>query len=108
VTRLKPEARALLRRAASIGHTQRLPDLPPETPYAAAEVAKRPFPARGRSEPSGYVVVAISTYPDELSWLDAVVERLKQSGAPAMSRSRLIRIALRQLDLELLVAEVNR
>jgi hypothetical protein len=55
---------------------------------------KKPTPARS------YEVICISMYKGDLDLLDAMVARLKEKGVTNMSRSRLIRYALRQSGLE--------
>lgn len=55
---------------------------------------KKPTPTRN------YEVICISVYKDDLRFLDAMVARLKEKGMTNMSRSRLIRRALKQSGLE--------
>ncbi len=83
VGRLAPEARSLLRFAARI----------------AKDHAKAEARANRR-----WVTLCISTYPQALTDLDESVRMLAQSGIRS-SRSELIRIALRRLDLAAVIAE---
>ncbi|MDD5438514.1 MAG: hypothetical protein PHC70_05250 [Patescibacteria group bacterium] len=55
---------------------------------------KKESPARN------YAIICISMYKGDLELLDAMVARLKAKGKTNMSRSRLIRYALRQFGLE--------
>lgn len=54
-----------------------------------------------------YVTLCISTYPEDLAALDAAVAQCTRAGIPKMSRSRLMRIALKRLDLEQVIAELR-
>jgi hypothetical protein len=53
----------------------------------------------------GFCCVGISVYPDDLADLDEAVEKLKAAGRSDMSRSKLLRIAFKRLDLAKLAAE---
>ena len=54
-----------------------------------------------------YKVVAISTYKSDLAELDAMVERCQAAGVRRMNRSRLLRIAIKRLDLDAVIAELS-
>lgn len=75
-------------------------DLPAEPEVTLDIVVPKP-PA----EELPYKVVAISMYRDGLIELDAIVERCKAAGLTRMSRSRLIRIAIRRLDIERVIKD---
>jgi hypothetical protein len=45
-------------------------------------------------------VICVSLYPENLRDLDEKVEILKARGIHKMNRSRLLRIAVKQLDLD--------
>lgn len=87
VTRQAPDARALLSQAAANGRQ-------------AGNAVKRP-------DADGYTRICLSSYPEDVTAMDAAVERLKAAD-PRMTRSRLVRIALRRLDLDALAAELTR
>ena len=57
-----------------------------------------PYARRDGDAP--YVTICVSTYPHELRKLDAMVRELKHRGLTKANRSALIRVALRQLDLD--------
>lgn len=46
-----------------------------------------------------YLIVTISTYPEDLAKLDAKVAELRRLGHTRASRSSLIRAAIEQVDL---------
>lgn len=54
----------------------------------------------------GYKVVCISMYTRDVDKLGEMVAELKRRGLTAMSKSKLIRIALAQLDLERVTKEI--
>lgn len=51
-----------------------------------------------------YVTICISTYPGDLLHLDRAVARLQAAGVRRASRSRLIRAAIMELDVDALIA----
>lgn len=51
-------------------------------------------------KPTHYKIVCISLYTSDIEDLDAKVDELKRRGLTKMSRSQLIRIALRRLNLD--------
>lgn len=53
----------------------------------------------------GFVIVAISMYLQDISDIDEAVEDLKLAGRTDMTRSKLIRIAFRRLDVAALGRE---
>ncbi|MBU0554134.1 ribbon-helix-helix domain-containing protein [Myxococcota bacterium] len=66
----------------------------PQRPPMQAEPPPEP-----RQRPSHYKVISISLYTQDLEQLDALVKAAKARGLTRMSRSQLIREALRQVDL---------
>lgn len=46
-----------------------------------------------------YKVICISIYNSDLVWLDKLVAEMKRRGRTDMNRSKLLRIAVSQLDL---------
>jgi hypothetical protein len=65
-----------------------------EAPRAAA-TAKRKKP-----KPTHYKVVCISLYTQDIENLEAKVAELKRRGHTKANKSQLIRVALRQLDID--------
>lgn len=63
---------------------------PPEKP---AKKAKKP-------KPTHYKVVCISLYTQDIANLEAKVAELKRRGYTKANKSQLIRLALRNLDLD--------
>lgn len=61
-----------------------------------------------RAAPRDYVVLSISTYPENLRIADAIVERLRGAGITTASRSWLVRQAIERLDIDALIAEHRR
>ena len=61
---------------------------------------KKPAP-----KPAHYKVVCISFYTSDLAFLDGVVEHLRASGHTRASRSSVLRLAMRNLDLPTAGAE---
>ena len=64
---------------------------------------KRPKRARKTkkaSKPDHYDVICISLYKEDLTRLDAMVAKLKESGHRRVSRSSLIRFALDRVQLD--------
>jgi hypothetical protein len=59
---------------------------------------------KGQPRPTHYKIICISMYNSDLERLDRDVAELRGRGLTQMSKSRLIRIALAQLDLDLIVA----
>lgn len=58
-----------------------------------------------RDRQRGFCCIGISVYPDDLADMDEAIEDLKASGRTDMSRSKLLRIAFRKLDLAALASE---
>lgn len=58
-----------------------------------------------RDRERGFCAIGISIYPDDLADLDEAVEDLKAAGRTDMSRSKLLRIAFRKLDLAALAID---
>ena len=56
---------------------------------------KKPAPKK----PDHYKVVCISFYTTDLAFLDGVVEHLRAEGHTRASRSSVLRLAMRTLDL---------
>lgn len=54
-----------------------------------------------------FLTLCISTYPEDLAALDAAVANCQRAGLTRMSRSQLLRIALKRLDLEQVIAELR-
>lgn len=54
-----------------------------------------------------FVTLCISTYPEDRDVMDAMVDQCKRAGLTRMSRSQLLRIALKRLDLEQVIAELR-
>ena len=52
-----------------------------------------------------YKVIALSLYDSSLAELDALVERAKRAGVKQANRSAMIRVALKRLDLDAVLAE---
>lgn len=50
-----------------------------------------------------YKVLCVSMYLEDARELDRKVELLRRRGFPRMSRSRLLRIAMKRLDLEKII-----
>lgn len=68
---------------------------------------RRRAPAQDRdARVLGFITTCISMYPDDLARLDAMLRKLRASGIRDVSRSKLIRIALRRLDVDALCAEL--
>lgn len=61
-------------------------------------------PTHPADDSPDYTTICISLYFDDLASLEAAVKRCKSAGLRRMSKSQLIRIALRQLDLDSLIA----
>lgn len=59
---------------------------------------RRGRPRNRRAEKSRPVLITL--YPDDVRRLDALVEEVRARGLPAMSRSALIRLAVRHLRAE--------
>ncbi len=57
---------------------------------------------RAIPKPEHYDVICISLYSEDLAELDAKVEALKANGHRRVSRSSLIRLALKHLDIDTL------
>lgn len=55
-----------------------------------------------------YEIIAISLYKADLVQLDRAVDKCKQAGMARMSRSQLLRIALKRLDMAKLLREIAR
>lgn len=53
-----------------------------------------------KTQPSGYGVICISLYTEDLTRLDTMVDKLKARGLNKANRSSLIRYALEQLTPE--------
>lgn len=54
-----------------------------------------------------WVTICISTYPEDRDALDAAVAHCRDAGLTRMSRSQLLRIAFKRLDLAQLIAEAR-
>lgn len=54
-----------------------------------------------------FLTLCISTYPEDLAVMDAMVDQCKRAGLTRMSRSQLLRIALKRLDLEQVIVELR-
>lgn len=52
------------------------------------------------AKPTHYKVICISMYTKDIEALDAKVQELKRRGYTKANRSKLIRLALNQVDLE--------
>ena len=61
---------------------------------------ERPAASKGEGKPTHYKVICISMYTDDLSRLDAMVDKLKARGLTKANRSALIRYALGAVDLD--------
>lgn len=53
-----------------------------------------------KAKPTHYKIICISMYTEDIAELDAKVAELKRRGLTKMSKSELIRIALRALDID--------
>ena len=90
------------------------PSRPPHC--VKADAPPPPSPSTRRVTPGaaahtfgpGWVVIGVSTTPDALRSVDAAVLKLKQAGIRRMSRSWLYRIAVERLDLDAVLAELQR
>lgn len=71
------------------------PEEPKLAVVKAAAKAKKP-------KPTHYKVVCISLYTQDIENLEAKVAELKRRGHTKANKSQLIRMALRQLDLDTL------
>lgn len=60
---------------------------------------QEPKVKKKKEKPTHYKVISISLYMQDLEHLDALVKAAKGRGLTRMSRSQLIREALRQIDL---------
>ena len=60
---------------------------------------------KSKKKPEHYKVVCISFYTSDLAHLDGVVEHLRASGHTRASRSSVLRLAMRALDLPTAGAE---
>jgi hypothetical protein len=69
---------------------------PPEASPSARPRRPTKTPHPGES----WIVVCISTYPEDLAELDAKVEQLKARGHRKANRSALIRLALERFDID--------
>jgi len=69
-------------------------------PPEESQVRPRPAAKTPAPKPEHYRVICISMYTEDLSRLDAMVEKLKARGLTKANRSALIRYALEQVDLE--------
>ena len=69
------------------------PQVPTHTQKSRAQRAKKP-------KPTHYKVVCISLYTQDIESLEAKVAELKRRGHTKANKSQLIRIALRQLDID--------
>lgn len=77
---------------------------PVEIVEAPVEIVEDPVRPR-RHSAVGYTVVSVSFYDRDLDELDDMVERLRAAGIGKASRSWLLRIAIRKLDLPAVIAE---
>ena len=68
--------------------------------YSPEAAASRPAPVDRVAKPLHYKVICISMYTEDLSHLDAMVEKLKARGLTKANRSALIRNALSKVDLD--------
>lgn len=70
--------------------------------YGVSEApAKKVRPAKAKKpKPTHYKVVCISLYTQDIENLEAKVAELKRRGHTKANKSQLIRMALRQLDLD--------
>ena len=71
--------------------------------YAAPTPARTDRPtqaSKADGKPTHYKVICISMYTDDLSRLDAMVDKLKARGLTKANRSALIRYALGAVDLD--------
>jgi hypothetical protein len=90
------------------GHRQPAAAEPPRAPGAAATPSRPRQVSPGQQPgPRDWTVIAVSTWPSELAQLDALVDRLRQAGIRGMSRSRLIRLAVQQLDEARLIEQLR-
>jgi hypothetical protein len=46
------------------------------------------------SEKKGYRIVAVSLYTQETTWIDAIVDKIKEGGYPKANRSLVVREAI--------------
>lgn len=60
-------------------------------------------PVDGRT----YEIVCISVYKTDLAELDSAVERMQAAGLKKMSRSQLLRIAFKRLDVAAVIADMQ-
>src|SRR5262249_43620008 len=76
---------------------------------AGARNARR-LRSRGRQSRTygpGWCCIGISVYPEDLKEMVLVVSRLRTAGMTDMSRSKLIRIAFHNLDIDSIVADAK-
>ena len=69
--------------------------------YGTSRKAEPPAKAK-KPKPTHYKVVCISLYTQDIENLEAKVAELKRRGHTKANKSQLIRMALRQLDLDTL------
>lgn len=91
VIRATPEARALLAEAETIRRERTIAENPRRLGLCEPHPASRSKPFR---------IVSVSIYCDELQALDAMVAARKREGQSTMSRSKLIRSAVKALCKE--------
>ncbi len=73
-----------------------------------AEEKRRRGPGRRRPLPEGrsYRLVTFSFYEEDVERLDALLSEARQQGKRKVSRSQIVRLALRQVDLDQLPDEI--
>lgn len=90
-----------------IARAEKIKNAPMFGPNQETGADRRRAPAQDRdARVLGFVTTCISMYPDDLARLDAMLERLRAAGIRDISRSKLIRIALRRLDVDALAGEL--
>ncbi len=77
-----------------------------KTPGGGLVTAGPAAPPDGESEKSeGYKVISISLYDEDLEYLEALVSELKRRGHRRVSKSRLVRFALRSVNIDNIARE---
>lgn len=92
---------------ATVGHpsSDAISTLQKAGRIASRDHRKRRAETIARDEGRGFCVTSISMYLDDLADIDAAVEELKAAGRTDMTRSKLLRIGFRRLDIQALGRE---